>query len=118
MDISELASRMGAVLRLEVERQLLADLANYQAEETEALSIDWSNPCEEGHCTRFLDGILESMSDVVVIDSHGRMIAEGWFDFVHGGNELPLHIFWIYLNLIENGESKEVELDSDIPLHV
>jgi hypothetical protein len=60
---------------------------------TVGLSFDWSNPCQEGHVTRYLDGMLEEMSDVSVNRSDGTPVAEGWLDFIHGGGDAPLFVF-------------------------
>src|SRR5205807_6670155 len=50
------ASAMGPQLRAYVEHQLLTDLQFYGVL-TVGLSFDWSNPCQEGHVTRYLDGM-------------------------------------------------------------
>ena len=55
------ASAMGPQLRAYVEHQLLTDLQFYGVP-TVGLSFDWSNPCQEGHVKRYLDGMLEEMS--------------------------------------------------------
>ena len=114
------ASEMGDRLRLEVERQLLFDLEHYRRRHSnEALAIDWSNPCQEGHCTEVLGGRLESMSDVLVRSPDGTVVADGWIDFVHGGDDLPLFVFWLFLDLIDQTErSVDVKNDPAIPSHV
>jgi hypothetical protein len=86
------ASAMGPQLRAYVEHQLLTDLQFYGVP-TVGLSFDWSNPCQEGHVTRYLDGMLEEMSDVGVNRSDGTPVAEGWLDFIHGGGDAPLFVF-------------------------
>jgi len=86
------ASAMGPQLRAYVEHQLLTDLQFYGVP-TVGLSFDWSNPCQEGHVTRYLDGMLEEMSDVGVNRSDGTPVAEGWLDFIHGGGDAPLFFF-------------------------
>lgn len=107
-------------LRLEVERQLLEDLEHYRhGRSNEELTIDWSNPCQEGHCTEILGGRLESMSDVRVRRSDGTVVAEGWIDFVHGGDDLPLFVFWLLLDVIDDtGRSLDAKEDPAIPPHV
>jgi hypothetical protein len=107
-------------LRREVERQLLIDLAHYRhGRSGEELTIDWSNPCQEGHCTDVLGGRLEAMSDVLVRRADGTVIADGWLDFVHGGGDLPLFVFWLFLDLIDdNGKSVDVKQDPAIPPHI
>jgi hypothetical protein len=108
---------MGAALRREVERQLLVDLEHYRPDSAGAgLVIDWSNPCQEGHCTELLGGVLESMSDVAVRDSSGTVIAEGWIDFIHGGGALPLVVFWQFLDFLGDGRHRLT--GSGIPAHI
>lgn len=111
--------QMGAGLRAEVERQLLADLEHYRAgSATSGCTIDWSHPCQEGHCTDVLGGVLEEMSSVFVLDREGILVAEGWVDFVHGGATLPLHVFWLFLDLVEEAGRIRVKDDLAIPEHV
>jgi len=55
---------------------------------------------------------------VVIRDEAGDVAAEGWIDFVHGGGALPLRVFWLFLDLIENGLRKKVKDDAGIPSHV
>ena len=108
---------MSAALRFEVERQLLGDLEHYLSNSVgTGLVLDWSNPCQEGHCTEFLGGVLESMSDVALRDSSGTVIAEGWIDFIHGGGTLPLVVFWQYLDLLDDDRRRLV--GSQIPDHI
>jgi hypothetical protein len=120
MNLPYPASEMGDGLRREVERQLLLDLEHYRhGASNEELTIDWSDPCQEGHCTEVLGGRLESMSDVLVRRSNGQVLADGWMDFVHGGGDLPLFVFWLFLDLIDDeGRSVDVKEDSSIPPHV
>ena len=120
MNLPYPVNQMGDRLMREVERQLLIDLEHYRPGSlNEKLTIDWSNPCQEGHCTEFLGGSLESMDGVVVLRSDGKMVADGWIDFVHGGGDLPLFVFWLFLNLIDDeGRSVEVKKDTVIPLHI
>jgi hypothetical protein len=114
------ASEMGDRLRCEVERQLLLDLEHYRrCSLNEQLTIDWSNPCQEGHCTDIQGGRLESMSDVTVRRADGTVIADGWIDFVHGGGDLPLFVFWLFLDLVDaHGRLLHVKKDAALPLHV
>ena len=120
MPLGHPASAMGERLRWEVERQLLEDLEHYRrGRSNEELTIDWSNPCQEGHCTEILGGSLESMSEVLVRRSDRTVVAEGWFDFVHGGGDLPLFVFWLFLAVVDDtGRSVDVKEDPAIPLHV
>jgi hypothetical protein len=114
------ADQMGERLRREVEQQLLLDLEHYRPRSSnEKLTIDWSDPCQEGHRTDVLGGSLESMSDVVVRRSEAKVVAAGWIDFVHGGGDLPLFAFWLFLDLIDD-EAKSVDVKEDpaIPPHI
>src|ERR1019366_2858961 len=118
MYVPHIVAQMGDRLRREVERQLLLDLEHYRSGSAdEKLTIDWANPSQEGHCTDFLGGSLESMSDVVVRRSDGKTVADGWIDFVHGGGDhLPLFVFWLFLDLVDDeGRSVDVKQDNTIP---
>lgn len=107
----------GSVLRAEVDRQLLADLGWYGVHD-EGLSIDWSDECPEGHCTRFLDSVLESVSGLGVRNAAGGLVAEGWIDFVHGAPDLPLHVYWLYLSVLRDGKWHHVKRNPTLPEHV
>jgi hypothetical protein len=109
--------RMGPLLRKEVESQLLKDLAPYGID-PKGLVIDWSCCCIEGHCTQVLDGELENFSGVTVVNSDGQAVAEGWMQFIHGGGDNPLFVFWMYLTVVRNGEQVEVKDDPNIPGHI
>src|SRR5439155_24560626 len=111
------ASAMGPQLRSCVEQQLLNDLEQYGVA-TAGLSIDWSNPCQEGHQTKYLDGFLEAMSDVRVNGSDGIPVAEGWLDFIHGSGDAPLFVFWLFLALREGHTWRKVKDQPTIPTHV
>ena len=111
------ASAMGPQLRAYVEHQLLTDLQFYGVP-TVGLSFDWSNPCQEGHVTRYLDGMLEEMSDVGVNRSDGTPVAEGWLDFIHGGGDAPLFVIWLFLRLREGDAWRKVKGQATIPRHV
>lgn len=110
-------ARMGPLLLAEVERQLLADLALYGVSQPD-LKIDWSDACGEGHCTRHLDGNLEELSGLEVVAPSGEIVAEGWLDFVHGGDGLPLFVFWLFLSIRVHGAWKNVKAEPVIPEHV
>ena len=117
--LPHVAAQMGDALRTEVEQQLLLDLRQYSPDIAgEGIRIDWSNACEEGHCTELLGGTLEEMSDVHVRDSDGRLVADGWVDFVHGGGRLPLFAFWLFLDLVGDAGSRRMKDDASIPEHV
>jgi hypothetical protein len=49
-EIPNEVTRMGPQLRAEVEQQLMSDLAYYGVASAD-LWIDWSDACQEGHCT-------------------------------------------------------------------
>jgi len=118
-DLPHVAEKMGEALRAEVARQLLLDLAHYrQPVPDEQLSIDWSDACEEGHCTHYLAGDLEDMSSVAVGRADGQPVAQGWVDFVHGGAEHPLHVFWLFLDVREGETWRSVKEDVGIPQHI
>jgi hypothetical protein len=116
---AHVVKQMGTVLRSEVERQLLVDLDYYRpGSSASGCIIDWSNPCQEGHCTDVLGGVLEEMSDVSVRDPKGNVVATGWIDFVHGGSTLPLHVFWLFLDLVEGERTTRIKDDVGIPEHI
>jgi len=110
---------MGDGLRTEVESQLIQDLEHYRPGSlSNEIRIDWSDPCQEGHCTEALGGTLEEMSNVLVREKDGSVIAKGWIDFVHGGDDFPLFVFWLFLDLIDRGGARRVKDDLGIPQHV
>jgi len=111
------ANEMGPELLAHVERELLLDLRHYGIS-TEGSSFDWSNPCQEGHRTDFLDGHLESMSDVRVVDGAGRPQARGWIDFVHGASDAPLVVFWLFLDLRVDDVWRSLKGEPTLPAHV
>ena len=110
-------AQMGPLLQAEVEKQLIEDLEKYNLHE-KGLSIDWLESCQEGHCTSFLDGNLENLSCVVVRDQRGNQIAEGWIDFIHGGNNNPLFVFWLFLSIHKAQEWMKVKDQPVIPIHI
>ncbi len=97
-------NHMGPRLRAEVERQLLLDFQHYAHEQSDHLAIDWSDTCPEGHATAYLDGWVENWSGVWVVNAQGKRIAWGWIEFIHGGGDHPLFVFWHYLHFGENTE--------------
>lgn len=109
--------KMGPLLQKEVETQLLNDLATYGIDPT-GLSMDWSDACQEGHCTQAFDGNLEDLSSVTVVNSDGAIIAEGWMEFIHGGGDNPLFVFWLFLDDLRSGERQTVKKDPHIPGHI
>ena len=111
------SAAMGLLLQKEVESQLLDDLLPYGIDSS-GLVIDWSNACQEGHCTQALDGNLEELSSVAVITVEGKVVAEGWMDFIHGGGENPLFVFWLFLNVLRQGKRQMVKVEPHIPAHI
>ena len=109
-------NHMGPRLRAEVERQLLLDFQHYAHEQSDHLAIDWSDTCSEGHATAYLDGWVENWSDVWVVNAQGKRIAWGWIEFIHGGGDHPLFVFWHYLHFGENTE--DVVQVRGIPQHI
>jgi len=107
---------MGPQLRTEVERQLLKDFQYSSHERSDNLVVDWSDTCPEGHVTEYLDGQLENWSGVAILNAAGERIAWGWIDFIHGGGDNPLFVFWYYLHLGENTE--DVVRTQGIPQHI
>ena len=108
---------MGPLLQVEVETQLLQDLRHYGVTGDD-LIFDWRDSCQEGHCTSALDGNLEELSSVTITDSRFVPIAEGWMDFIHGGENRPLFVFWLFLSVMRDGEWVKVKDTSAIPEHV
>jgi hypothetical protein len=105
---------MGPELLDHVERQLLDDLNHYGIA-TDGLRIDWLDPVQEGHRTDYLNGTLESMSDVIVRDGRGEPVLEGWIDFVHGAPDGPLFVFWLFLR---RRDAEALKDDPNLPGHV
>lgn len=108
--------RMGPMLRAEVQKQLLKDFQRYYNGSIDNLAIDWSETCPEGHATIYLDSWLEDWSDVRIVNLQGEVIASGWIDFIHGGEDNPLFVFWYYLQIGEDGS--DVVKANGIPLHI
>lgn len=108
---------MGPLLRAEVERQLMVDLKHYGVVCDDGW-IDWSGTCPEGHTTQYRDGQLENWSGVGVGDAAGTMIAGGWIDFIHGGDDNPLFVFWQFLDIHHPGGWTTMKSAPGIPPHV
>jgi hypothetical protein len=104
----------GPRLLAEIERQLLGDLAFYGVANDD-LRFDWSEACGEGHCTSYLDGTFEELSGVALTNSSGEVVAEGWVDFIHGGGDNPLFVFWLFLSL---ADGRKLKTTPTIPEHV
>jgi hypothetical protein len=108
---------MGPKLRAEVERQLLKDLQIYRPD-LEDVIFDWSETCQEGPVTNYLDGSLENWSGVAVKDANGNLIAYGWIDFIDGGVKEPLLVFWDLLTIRFNNKNIDVKKEFGIPKHI
>jgi len=108
---------MGDKLATFVEAQLLMDLREYGID-TEGLTIDWSNACQEGHCIDVDSGWLESADDIHVLDRHGRIVAGGWIDFIYVGGETKLRAFWLYLHVAADDGWTVVKSHPTIPDHL
>jgi len=117
LDHLGMTARMGPQLQKEVETQLLNDLIPYGIDPN-GLSIDWSDACQEGHCAQALDGNLEDLSSVAVVNAAGAIVAEGWMDFIHGGGDNPLFAFWLFLDDLRNGQRRKVKKEPHIPGHI
>ena len=111
------SAQMNKKLKEEVELQLLKDLEHYGLKLSKVI-FDYSGACQEGHCTNYLDGNLEDLSEVVVKDVSGKIIASGWIDFIHGGNSNPLFVFWLFLEIERDGKYTKVKDKPDIPGHL
>jgi hypothetical protein len=109
--------RMGPMLRAEVERQLLKDLRCYRVE-ADGPCIDWSDTCIEGDATSYLDGELENWSGISVLDANKQIVADGWMEFIHGGGDKPLFVFWDFLTIFEQGVKRRAKARLGIPSHV
>jgi len=108
---------MGPMLLAEVERQLIDDLRAYGLNESN-LEIDWSDACNEGHCTSALDGNLEGLSSVCVKGANGENVAEGWIDFIHGGDPNSLFVFWLFLSAKSGNVWQHIKEDRGLPQHI
>ena len=111
------ASEMGPQLLALVEQQLLDDLRHYGIA-TDGARFDWSDVTQEGHVTHHLDGMLEDMSDVVVVGPDGEPRARGWLDFVHGAPGAPLFVFWLYLDRRDGDQWTDLKDRPGLPAHV
>jgi hypothetical protein len=108
---------MGPRLRAFVEEQLVADLRHYGVSRDD-LTFDWSESCIEGHRMTHLDGAFENYSGVQVLGGGGEVVADGWMDFIEGGDGRPPVIFWNFLTLVEGGLGREVKNQPGLPQHV
>lgn len=113
----KIKNEMEPRLQAEVERQLMDDLRHYGVEGPN-LTIEWWDRCGEGHGTEIFEGWLEEVSGLLVLDEEWNVVAEGWMDFIHGGGDNRLHVFWLFLNLVESGQRRGVKEYPAIPEHI
>ena len=106
---------MGPKLRNLVESQLLEDLKNYRVEKR-YLKFDWSQSCIEGHALEYLDGSVENFSSITVFDEQDRVTAEGWMEFVHGGEFFLA--FWDLVKTWDGNKKLGEKKQFGIPSHV
>jgi hypothetical protein len=107
----------GSQLRAEVERQLLKDI-EYYGVESKGLFFDWSHICSEGHGTWYLGDRLDNVSGLWILDKDGNVVAEGWIEFVHGGEDNPLFVFWEFLRINTPDIPRDAKIKSGIPEHI
>lgn len=72
---------MGPELRKLVESQLLEDLKHYKIDQPN-LQFDWSNSLVEGHNVKYLDGLIENYSGILVLNENKQIVADGWMEFI------------------------------------
>ena len=87
---------------------------------TPGLLIDWSAAIQEGHWTTFNGRMLESLSDISVVDPTGKPVAEGWMDFViteSAPNSEP-RVFWLFLSILSEEGWSRVKEDPFLPRHL
>lgn len=106
---------MGPKLRRLVEEQLSLDLRNYKIYQDQ-INFDWSESCIEGHDLELLDGSVENFSNISVYDNDGKLIAEGWMDFVYGGDFFMA--FWELIKTLEGDKKIAEKKEFGIPKHI
>lgn len=106
---------MGAKLRHLVEEQLTQDLKNYKVDQDQ-VKFDWSESCIEGHDLKLLDGTVENFSSISVYDQQDELIAEGWMDFVNGGDFFLA--FWDSVTTWDGNKKLSEKKEFGIPKHV
>src|SRR5262245_38328404 len=111
--------RLGHAVQSWVEQQLLSDLRHYGVQRDD-LRVDWSQVVQEGHWTDFRGRMLESLSEVLIRDCGGSIVAEGWMDFVITGEETDSapKLFWLFLSVAADGKLGRVKKDAFLPVHL
>ncbi|GAB4024438.1 hypothetical protein [Spirosoma koreense] len=110
-----LSTPMGPQLRALVEKQLIADLANYGMVSLN-LKFDWSGSCIEGHDSSYLDGDLENYSGILVFDEHDDLVADGWMEFIQECDFFL--VYWEYVTVWQNGEKIFDKSEAGLSEHV
>ena len=108
---------MGPKLRELVESQLSDDLKHYRINVNNInLKFDWSESCIEGHHLEFLDGSLENYSGVSVFDEQDNLIADGWMEFVNGGQYFLA--YWDFITTWNGDQKLAKKNEPGIPDHI
>ena len=102
-------------LRAEIERQLVIDLAHYGVD-SQDLRFNWSKSFKEGHESVYKADWMESYSGMEVFSTSGKLVADGWLDFVTDG-ELLL-VYWDVLDIKEGDMQVNVKKKFGIPPHI
>lgn len=106
---------MGPQLRALVESQLLQDLGHYGLFNKD-LKFDWSQSCIEGHDGSYLDGRLENFSGLMVFDGSGKLIVDGWMEFVHRGKFFLA--YWEFVSIWKDNIKVFEKSVPGLPKHV
>lgn len=107
------SEKMSPQLRVEVEKQLIKDLENYDIS-LEECRFDWSGSVIEGFEVEFMDGRLDNFSGIIIRDDKKNVLVEGWMDFIFSEDEKILIVYWD--NLVYMG--KELKKNFGIPEYV
>lgn len=100
---------MGPQLRELVEQQLLKDLKHYKIDQPN-LKFDWFNSLVEGRSAKYLDGMIENYSSILVLDEANRIVADGWMEFLLEGD-----FFLTYWDHITTREGKKKLAEKQMP---
>ncbi|AKG36181.1 hypothetical protein [Paenibacillus durus] len=112
-----LSTCMGQHLRKEVERQLIKDLNNYNSY-LDDLRFDWSESCIEGKCLKYLDGLVENFSGIMIFNKEDRLVADGWMDFIYLKEKDRFVVYWDFLDIYIDGKEFNVKTNSGVPEHI